>query len=107
MSDARRIVSKTIDDAKAAGVKKIRLRVAHSFSGLNERNFLRITNNEAKYRKFNATFMNKAAPRPVRAEDVFSHLQIDLADMRNQLIEYANKFYQYTLSIMDVFSGFP
>ena len=36
MSDARRIVSKTIDDAKAAGVKKIRLRVAHSFSGLNE-----------------------------------------------------------------------
>ena len=50
--------------------------------------------------------MNKAAPRPVRAEDVFSHLQIDLVDMRNQLIEYANKFYQYTLSIMDVFSGF-
>ena len=69
-------------------MKKIRLRAAHSFSGLSEPNILGITNNEAKYRKFNAKFMNKAAPRPVRTENVFSQLQIDVVDMRNQPIEY-------------------
>ena len=101
-SDVRRIASKTFNDTKAAGVKKIRLRAAHSFSGLSERNILGIT----KYRKFNAKFMSKAAPRPVRAENVFSQLQIDLVDTRNQLIEHENKVYQYILSIMDVFSRF-
>ena len=105
-SDFRRIVSETFDHTKAAGVKKIILIAAHSFSGLSERNILGITNNEAKYRKFNAKFMNKAAPRPVRAENVFSQLQIDLVDMRNQLIESENKVYQYILLIMDVFSRF-
>ena len=63
-------------------MKKICLRAAHSFSGLSERNILGITNNEAKYRKINAKLMNKAAPRPVRAENVFSNLQIDLVDMK-------------------------
>ena len=42
----------------------------------------------------------------VRAENVFSQLQIDLVDMRNQLIEYESKVYKYTLLIMDVFSRF-
>ena len=35
-SDIPRIVSKTFDDTKAAGVKKIRLRAARSSSGLSE-----------------------------------------------------------------------
>ena len=66
--DVRRIVSKTFDDTKAVRVKKIRLRAAVSFSGLSERNILGITKNEAKYRKLNAKFLNKAASRPVRDE---------------------------------------
>ena len=82
--DVRRIASKIFDDTKAAGVKKIRLRAAHSFS-VSERNILGITNNEAKYQKFNAKFMNKAASRLVRAENVFSQLKIILVHMRNQL----------------------
>ena len=61
---------------------------------------------EAKYRKFNAKSLNKAAPRPVRVQNVYSQLQIDLVDMRNQLVEYENKVYWYILSIMDVFSRF-
>ena len=48
---------------------------------------------EAKYRKFNAKFLNKAALRPVRFQNVNSQLQIDLVDMRNQLVEYENKVY--------------
>ena len=82
--DVRRIESKIFDDTKATGVKKIRLRTAHSFS-VSERNILGTTNNEAKYQKFNAKFMNKAAPRLVRVENVFSQLKIILVHMRNQL----------------------
>ena len=48
---------------------------------------------EAKYRKFNTKSLNKAAPRPVRVQNVYSQLQIDLVDMRNQLVEYENKVY--------------
>ena len=48
---------------------------------------------DAKYRKFNTKFLNKAAPRPVRVENVFSQLQIDLVDVGNQLTEYENKVY--------------
>ena len=81
-SDLRKIVSKTFDDTKAARVKKICLRAAHSFSGLSERNILGITNHETKYRKFNAKLMNKAAPGPVRAENVFSMSSLDLVDMK-------------------------
>ena len=79
-SDVWRILSETFDETKAAGVKKIRLRAAYSFSRLSKRNILGITNNEEKYRKFNAKFMNKAARRPVRAEMVFSQLQIYLVE---------------------------
>ena len=80
---------------KAAGVKKIRLRATYNFSGLSEQEVLRKTDNEAKYQKFNAKFLNKAAPRPARAENILSQLQIDL---RNQLIEDKNKVYQYIFS---------
>ena len=82
--DVRRIESKIFDDTKATGVKKIRLRTAHSFS-VSEQNILGTTNNEAKYQKFNAKFMNKAAPRLVRVENVFSQLKIVLVHIRNQL----------------------
>ena len=65
-SDIWRIVGKTFGNTKAAGVKEIRLRAVHSFFGLSKRNILEITNDEAKYRKLNATFLSKALPRPVR-----------------------------------------
>ena len=90
-SDVRRIVNRTFDNTKTVGVKKIFLGGAHRFSGLSKQNNLGITNNEAKYQKSNATFMNKAVPRPVRAKNIFSQLQSDLVDMMNQLIGSKNK----------------
>ena len=73
----------------------IRLRTTYNFSGLSEPEVYGKTDNEAKYQKFNAKFLNKAAPRPARAENILSQLQIDL---RNQLIEDKNKVYQYIFS---------
>ena len=53
------IVAKTFDEAKAGGCKKLRNRAASSFAGLSERNILRVTNNEAKYRIHNVKFTNR------------------------------------------------
>jgi len=55
---------------KLVDVKKLRNRAAADFAGLSERNILRVTNNEAKYRIHNVKFTNKATPRPVFAKIV-------------------------------------
>ena len=82
------------------------MRASHSYSGLSERRILRVTNKEIKYRRFNAKFLNKATPRPVRVENVFTQLQLDLVDMRKQSVEHNGKNYKYIFSLMDIFSRF-
>ena len=44
------LVSKTFDDAKSGGCKKLRNRAAAGFVGLSERNILIETNSKIKYR---------------------------------------------------------
>ena len=105
-SDVGKVVDKTFDACKSAGVKKIRVRAADSYAGLSERKILEITNKHVKYRKFNVKFMNKATPRPIRVSHVMEQVQIDLVDLSGQRVEYEGKVYRYVLSVMDVFSRF-
>ena len=58
-SDVWGIVSETFDDTKTDGLKKTWLRAAHNFSELSKQNIRGITNNEAKYRKFNGKILIK------------------------------------------------
>lgn len=102
----KRVVGKTFDECKSAGVKKIRLRAASSYAGISERQILRITNNNIKYRKFNAKFTNKAVPRPVRAKHVMEQVQLDLVNLKSQAVVWEGKTYRYILSMMDIFSRY-
>ena len=43
-SEVRKVVDKTFDACKSAGVKKLRVRAAESYSGLSENKILEITN---------------------------------------------------------------
>ena len=99
-------VKKTFDACKSACARKIRFRAAESYAGMSERRILKITNNNFKYRQFNAKFTNKAIPRPIRVKRVMEQLQLDLVDMRSQAVEYNGKSYRYILSLMDIFSRF-
>ena len=63
-----------------------------------------MTNNNFKYRKFNAKFTNKAVPQPVKATQVMSQLQLDLVNMKSQAVLWKGKSYRYILSMMDIFS---
>ena len=52
------LVSKTFDDAKSGGCKKLRNRAAAGFVDLSERNILRETKSKIKYRIHNVKFTN-------------------------------------------------
>ena len=90
-SEFRKVVDKTFAACKSAGVKKLRVRAAESYAGLNENKILEITNKHVKYRKFNVKFLNKAIPRPVRVSSVMEQVQIDLINLSSQRVEYEEK----------------
>ena len=101
-----KVVDKTFDAFKSAGVKKLRVRAAESYADLSENKILKITNKHVKYSKFNVKFFNKAIPRHVRVSSGMEQVQIDLINLSSQRVEYEGKVYRYVLSVRDVFSRF-
>ena len=81
------LVSKTFDDAKSGGCKKVRNRAAAGFAGLSERNILRETNSKIKYRIHDVKITNKATPRPVTAKSIQAQHQVDLMDLSKDAVE--------------------
>ena len=55
-------MSAVFDEAKSVGCKKLRNHAANSYTGLSEKQILRVTNSEFKYRVHNVKFTNKAVP---------------------------------------------
>jgi len=100
------LVSTTFDQAEADGCKKLRNRAAAGFAGLSERNILRATNNDTKFRIHNVKFTNKATPRPVTAKTVQGQHQIDLMDLSKEAVNYNKHVYRYVLSVMNIFSRY-
>ena len=100
------LVAKTFDQAKAGGCKKLRNRAVDGFAGLSERDILRVTNNEAKYRIHNVKFTNKATPMPVTARTIQGQHQIDLMDLSKEAVNHNRHVYKYVLSVMDIFSRY-
>ena len=100
------LVATTFDQAKAGGCKKLRNRAAAGFAGLSERNILRVTNNDTKYRIDTVKFTNKATPRPVTAKTVQGQYQIDLMNLSKEAVNYNKHVYRYVLSVMDIFSRY-
>ena len=106
ISEVRKVVDKTFDACKSAGVKKLRVTAAESYVGLSGNKILEIRNKHVKYHKFNVKFLNEAIPRPVRVSSVMEQVQIDLINLSSQRVEYEGKVYRYVLPVMDVFSRF-
>ena len=100
------LVATTFDQTKAGGCKKLRNRAAAVFTDLSERNILRMTNNEAKYRIHNVKFTNKATPSPVTAKIVQGQHQFDLMDLNKEAVNPNKHVYRYVLSVMDIVSRY-
>ena len=56
---------------KSGGYKKLRTRIADGYFGLSNREMLKVTNNNIKYKKF-TRFTDKVAPKPGIASKVNS-----------------------------------
>ena len=97
------LVATTFDQTKAGGCKKLRNRAAAVFADLSERNILRVTNNEAKYRIHNVKFTNKAIPSPVTRKIVKGQHQFDL---NKEAVNPNKHVYRYVLSVVDIFSRY-
>ena len=63
-------MTKTIIKNKSGGHRKIQAAAADAYAGVSKREVLKVTNNDGKFRRFNARFTNKAVPKPVRAKKV-------------------------------------
>ena len=68
--DVKRIMAKTFIKNKSRGCHKIKARAADGYLGLSKRNVLKVTENDLKFRRFNARFTNKAFHKPIRARKV-------------------------------------
>ena len=69
-NDAKRTVTETFIKNKSGGCRKIRTRAADGYSGLSKQNVLKVTENDLKFRRFNARFTNEAVHRPIRARKI-------------------------------------
>lgn len=63
-------VTKTFKQSKSAGYKKLRMRALDGYAGLSRSNILKITSNNADFKKFTIKFTNKAIPKPIIAKEV-------------------------------------
>ena len=101
-SEVRKVVDKTFDACKSAGFKKLCVRTAESYAGLNENKILEITKKHVKYRKFNVKFLNKAITRPVR---VPSECDGTSPNRLNKLIQPKGRVRRKSLQIRFVGDG--
>ena len=69
-NEINEIVSKTFRSSKSGGYKKLRARAADGYAGISNRNVLKVTSTDFKYKQFNAKFKNKAVIKPIIAKKV-------------------------------------
>ena len=63
-------MTETFIKKKSGGCRKIRTRAVDGYSELSKRNVLKVTENDLKFRRFNARFTNEAVHRPIRARKI-------------------------------------
>ena len=69
-TEVKNCVSKTFNKSKCVDYKKLRTRALDGYAGISRGNILKVTTNDAEFKKFNVKFTNKAIPKPVTAKGV-------------------------------------
>ena len=66
------LADKTFKKSKSYGYKNPKTRATDRYAGLSNKEILKLSNNNIKYKKFKARFTNKTVPKPVLASEVDS-----------------------------------
>ena len=69
-NDLKHVVARIFKASKSGGYKKLRTRAADGYTGMSNKNILKVTSTDFKYKKFTARFTNKAPLRTISARKV-------------------------------------
>ncbi|XP_061170265.1 KRAB-A domain-containing protein 2-like [Saccostrea echinata] len=100
------VVKKAFDSASGCGARPLYVNLSKEYSAVSERKILREYNKSKRYQKFFPNFSNRPLNKAITADRVNERWQIDLIDMKNDVIKSNCQTYRYILSILDVFSRF-
>ena len=91
---------------KSESARKLKKRIDRVFCGVSERDIQAYINNSQKSQAVKARFENKPKLKPVKANQVWDRVQIDLMSMADIPVKADGKEYQWILSCIDVFSRY-
>ena len=75
--ETKQCVSKNFKKSKSVDYKKLWKRALDGYAGISRRNILKVSLNDAEFKGFKVSSLNKDIPRPVTAKEVryFCYLQ--------------------------------
>ena len=92
--------------AKGSGARAINYKFKGRFAGTGEKRVRKILQDSKAHQKINQKFRNKPELKPVVSNFVFERIQVDLIDMRREIVRSGKRDYRYILSVIDVFSRY-
>ena len=74
-TDLKHVIARTFKAGKSGGYKKLRTRAADGYTGMSNKNIIKVTSTDFKCKRFTARFTDKAPPRKISARKVrkFKH----------------------------------
>ena len=74
-NDLKHVIARTFKASKSGGYKKLRTGAADGYTGMSNKNIIKVTSTDFKYKRFTARFTDKAAPQKISARNVrkFKH----------------------------------
>ena len=74
-NDLKHVIARTFKAGKSGGYKKLRARTADGYTGMSNKNIIKVTSTDFKYKRFTARFTDKAPPRKISTRKVrkFKH----------------------------------
>ena len=75
--ETKQCVSKNFKKSKSVDYKKLLKRALDGYAGISRRNILKVSLNDAEFKGFKVSSLNKGIPRPVTAKEAryFCYLQ--------------------------------
>ena len=104
-NEVKKIVKEAFDKSKSAGYKKIRKKVAASYTRLSNKKVLEITKGDIQYKQFSVRFTNKVKSLPFASKPftivIKQTLWIRLKSILNIKVNVINTFFQYYTFFQD------
>ena len=101
-TEFNKVIKNEFKTSKGSGPRTLCHSMKSKYTGINERRVRKWLHKDKMHSHMNAQFLNKPPLRTIHASYVFQRVQIDLIDMRSDIVPAG----KYILTFLDVFSRF-